>query len=64
MKNTRGLAQRLGADSPQGAKKGDIPRSDHVAQRTKHTINELIHIGKVVALAENFFIEYRGHLYE
>ena len=57
MKNTRGLAQRLGADSPQGAKKGDIPRSDHAARRTKHTINELVHIGKVVALSENLFIE-------
>ena len=57
MKNTRGFAQRLGADSPQGAKKGGTPRSDHAAQRIKHTINELIHIGKVVALAENLFIE-------
>ena len=57
MKNTRGLAQRLGADSPQGAKKGDIPRSDHVARRTKHTKKTLIHVREVVALSENLLIE-------
>lgn len=57
MKNTRGVAQRRGADSPQGAKKGGTPRSDHAARRTKHTINELVHIGKVVAFSEYLFIE-------
>ena len=64
MKNTRGLAQRLGADSPQGPKKGGTPQSDHAVRRTKHINKTLIHVREVVALAENLLIEYRGHLYE
>lgn len=64
MKNTRGIAQRLGADSPQGVKNGGTFLKDHAARRTKHTKKTLIHVREVVTLAENPLIEHRGHLYE
>ena len=48
---------RQGADSPHEQKNGGISPSDHAAQRTKHTIKQLVHIREIVALAKVFFVE-------